>query len=380
MRIIMKKACAFSLFFTLFTVLPAIITFAQDLQEGNATWYEDESLDLYASHARFPPGTRLRVTNLKNQKEVYVTVMGRIQNSDNRILDISQAAAELLEMNERGSTPIRLVVIRGLMAEPEPAPSRTAANTRNEEPDYDYNPVPEITAVPVSPDDDEYEDNYNGYDSYSGYDAYPGDTPEETAFAETPSSPPPPVRAFPQQSAPQPKQSTSQAQPGQSAQPPAGSGQVLLRKIVVLINGKEQTIDVPDGVYVPYPSGQTPPTTIYPPYTPPPKRVYIQAPPPSSNPAPVQPASPVIRVIPNLPDPQNGKVYRIQVGAFSQVPLAQVCFEKLRTAGLNPAYEQNGSLYRVVLSGIKAADVSYIAQRLGAAGFTEAWIREESRY
>jgi rare lipoprotein A len=352
----MKKACVLSLFFTLFTVFPAIITFAQDLQEGNATWYEDDTLDLFASHARLPAGTRLRVTNLNNQREVYVTIMGRIQNSDNRILDISQAAAELLEMNERGSTPIRLVVMRGLVPEPTSEPSTTtAAANRNEDA-----PVPEITAVSVSPDDDE--DDYYGYD---GYDSYTDETsPAQTASVENPSSPPPPVRAFPQQ----------------SAQPPAG--QVLLRKVIVLINGEEQIIDVPDGVYIPYPPVQTPSTTVIQPYpAPPPSRVYIQqAPPPPARPAPVQPVNPVIKIIPNLPDPNSGKVYRIQVGSFSQAALAQACFERLRTAGLSPAYEINGSLYRVVLSGIRAADVSYTAQRLNAVGFTEAWIREESRY
>jgi len=295
--------------------------------------------------------------------------MGRIQNSDNRILDISQAAAELLEMNERGSTPIRMVVIRGRVPEPTPAPSTTAAATNRNEPAREDTPVPEITAV-VSPYD-EYEDDYDDYNGYYDYDRYPDETPAQTASVETPSSSPPPVRAYPQQSAPQ-------AQQGQAAQP--AEGQVMLKKIIVLINGKEQIIDVPEGVYIPYPTAQAPSTTVIQPYTPAPSRVYIQPAPAPARPATVQPVNPAIKIIPNLPDPHSGKVYRIQVGAFSQPALAQACFEKLRAAGLSPAYEQNGSLYRVVLSGIRAADVSYTAQRLNAAGFTEAWIREESRY
>jgi cell division protein FtsN len=380
----MKKACALFLFSALFTVFPVIITFAQDLQEGNATWYEDDSLDLHASHARLPPGTKLRVTNTENQKEVYVTVMGRIQNSDNRILDISQAAAELLEMNERGYTPIRMVVMRGLVSEPTSASSNAAANNNDAEPSYEDDSVPDVA---YSRDDEETEDSYNGnYNGYGGYEDYADETPDETAYAGTPSSPPPPVRPYPQQSAPQtqPRQTAPQTQPRQTVQPLAGH--VLLKQMVVIINGKEQTIDVPDGVYIPLPPpGQAPSKTIIPPvpqYAPPPKRVYIQAPPPPPppSPPPAQPPSPVIRIIPTLPDPHSGKVYRIQLGAFSQPSLAQVCFERLRSAGLSPAYEQNGSLYRVVLSGIRAADVYYTAQRLGAAGFTEAWIREESRY
>jgi len=95
---------------------------------------------------------------------------------------------------------------------------------------------------------------------------------------------------------------------------------------------------------------------------------------------PVQTTSPVITIIPNLPDPQSGKIYRIQVGAFSTITLAQGCFNKLKAAGLSPVYEQNGSLYRVVLSSVRAADVFNTTQRLYEAGFTQVVIREESQY
>jgi hypothetical protein len=52
-------------------------------------------------------------------------------------------------------------------------------------------------------------------------------------------------------------------------------------------------------------------------------------------------------------------------------------FERLRDAGLNPAYEKNGDFYRVVLAGIPPEDVEFIAETLGGAGFREALIREE---
>jgi cell division septation protein DedD len=370
------------LFFTLFIIFPAIITFAQDIQQGNATWYEDDSAELHASHARFPPGTRLRVTNLNNQKEVYVTVTDRIQNSDNRILDVSQEAASLLGMNKRGYTPIRLVVIRGLTAEPTP-PASTAGNSSYDDFYPDDEPVPEITVV--SPDYDDYED-YESYEDNEYY--YEEDPPPATASIETPPSPPPPppppIRTFPRQPAPQ-------SQPEPAVQPQA-EAQVLLKKLVVIINGKEQTLNIPDGVYIPLPV--TGPTSSTPAYTPPPPPSrpmpayspypsYTPPPPPPRpmpvSPPPVQVASPIIKIIPKLPDPQSGKVYRVQVGAFSRVALAQVCFDRLKAAGFAPAFEQNGGLYRVVISGIRAADVSYAAQRLSAAGFTEAWIREENR-
>ena len=392
-------------FFTLFIIFPAIITFAQDIQQGNATWYEDDSLELNASHARLPPGTRLRVTNLNNQKEVYVTVTDRIQNSDNRILDLSQEAASLLGMNRRGSTPVRMVVIRGLVAEsPPPAPKADPEDDPDYDSDTDYNSVPEITAV-SSPDYGN-DDGFVDYVDYTDYtDDYNEAPPTTTASAETPPSPPPQIRTYPQQSTDQTNR--PQAQPGPAAQTQAES-KVLLKKLVVVINGKEQTIDIPDGVYIPLPSESAPSTPAYnyapsstpsytymPPALPPtrviipsappqpPRPIPVSPPPPPPRtmpvPPPVQTANPVIKIIPKLPDPNSGKVYRIQVAAFSHVALAQVCFDRLKAAGFSPAYEQNGNLYRVVISGIKAADVSYAAQRLSAAGFAEAWIREESR-
>jgi cell division protein FtsN len=351
------------------------------MQEGNATWYEDDSPDLHASHARLPPGTRLRVTNLNNDREVYVTVNNRIQNSDTRILDISQEAASLLGMNKRGATPIRLVVIRGLMAEPAVSAPATAGNNKVE-PEYNEAPVPEITAVSV-PLNSEDEEEYDEYE-----DDFEEVPPVETASAETPSSPPPPTRLFPGQSA-------YQSQPETDAQPAAES-QVLLKKIVVLINGREQTIDIPDGICIPISAaGQAPSTPAYSPYSSAPASSrpapaytpYASAPsrpvPPTALPTALPtappPAAAGIKVIPKLPDPNSGKVYRVQVGAFSRAALAQVCFDRLKSAGFTPAFEQNGSLYRVVISGIRAADISYTAQRLKAIGFTEAWIREESR-
>jgi rare lipoprotein A (peptidoglycan hydrolase) len=377
-----KKFAVFCLFFTLFIIFPAIITFAQDIQQGNATWYPDNSPDLHASHARLPPGTRLRVTNLNNQKEVYVTVTDRIANSSNRILDISQEAAALLDMNETGYTPIRMVVIRGLLTEQIPDPQRPAAPPPIIEPVpaefvYEDEPVPEITAV--SMDDEEYEDYNTEEDSLT-----------ETASFETPSTPPPQIRTYDQQTQartqPAPAvQSVSSARPETAMQslPEGAVAQVLLTKIVVLINGREQTIDIPEGVYIPLPvTAGPPPSNAYQPsstsapsaYQPPaPSRTMPAAPPVQSQ------SIGRINIIPKLPDPYNGKVYRVQIGAFSRVALAQVCFNRLRSAGFNPAFEQNGSLYRVVISGVRAAEVSHVAQRLDAAGFTEAWIREESR-
>jgi hypothetical protein len=104
--------------------------------------------------------------------------------------------------------------------------------------------------------------------------------------------------------------------------------------------------------------------------------------PPAYQPPPVQPAPPVysqppITVIPAMPNPYSSSFYRVQVGAFSSPGLAQQCFSRLLSAGFSPAYEPYGNVNRIVLPGIRAADMALIVQRLAAAGFNEVWIREE---
>jgi len=104
--------------------------------------------------------------------------------------------------------------------------------------------------------------------------------------------------------------------------------------------------------------------------------------PPAAPPAPPAPAAPPayrpsMNVTPGMPDPCGNGVYRVQVGAFSNTGNAQQCFNRLKSAGFTPFYEQYGSLYRVVLTGIQAADMAAVIRRLEAAGFTDAWIREE---
>ncbi len=88
-------------------------------------------------------------------------------------------------------------------------------------------------------------------------------------------------------------------------------------------------------------------------------------------------ALPPARIMPMVPDPSNGKKYRLQVGSFKLVRNATEAFEKLKTAGLFPAYERNGELYRVVVPMVPSADLVRVAESMGAAGFTEVLAREE---
>lgn len=75
--------------------------------EGMGSWYDDGS-GFFASHSSLPFGTELIVTNMDNGKQVTVQVGGRIPQDRRWILDISPAAADVIEMNGIGFTQIRI--------------------------------------------------------------------------------------------------------------------------------------------------------------------------------------------------------------------------------------------------------------------------------
>jgi len=76
--------------------------------------------------------------------------------------------------------------------------------------------------------------------------------------------------------------------------------------------------------------------------------------------------------------PSPDKKYRLQVGSFKVPRNAVDVFGKLKAAGLNPAYEQNGEFYRVVLTGIRGTEIRSVTDKLEKAGIREAIIREEN--
>jgi cell division septation protein DedD len=84
-----------------------------------------------------------------------------------------------------------------------------------------------------------------------------------------------------------------------------------------------------------------------------------------------------VNVTPRMPDSRSGRMYRVQVGAFVNTFFARRSFDRLREAGFRPAYERYGKYYRVVIPGVRAADMAGLIRRLGSAGFSEAWLREE---
>jgi rare lipoprotein A len=93
-------------------------------EEGNASWYgkpfhgrrasNGEIYDMYkltAAHRTLPFDTMVRVTNLNNGKSTTVRITDRGPFVDNRIIDLSLAAAREIESIGPGVVPVRLEVI-----------------------------------------------------------------------------------------------------------------------------------------------------------------------------------------------------------------------------------------------------------------------------
>lgn len=104
---------------------PAPIDYAR-IQEGVASWYgpdfhgkttsSGETYDMYqltAAHPTLPMGTRVRVTRLENHRTVAVKINDRGPFLKGRILDLSYAAARVLDMVDQGTAQVRLEVLDG---------------------------------------------------------------------------------------------------------------------------------------------------------------------------------------------------------------------------------------------------------------------------
>ncbi|MFJ2283348.1 septal ring lytic transglycosylase RlpA family protein [Pseudomonas sp. NPDC087803] len=63
---------------------------------------------LTAAHRQLPFGTRVKVTNLKNDKSCIVRINDRGPHTRGRLIDVSRAAAERLGMLGSGTARVRL--------------------------------------------------------------------------------------------------------------------------------------------------------------------------------------------------------------------------------------------------------------------------------
>ncbi|MBI3694823.1 MAG: septal ring lytic transglycosylase RlpA family protein, partial [Acidobacteria bacterium] len=93
-------------------------------EEGVASWYgrpyhgrATTSGEIYdmeqmtAAHRTLPLGTRVRVENLANGREVEVRINDRGPFVENRVLDLSRAAARRIQMIGPGTAHVRLRIV-----------------------------------------------------------------------------------------------------------------------------------------------------------------------------------------------------------------------------------------------------------------------------
>jgi rare lipoprotein A len=145
--------------------------------------------------------------------------------------------------------------------------------------------------------------------------------------------------------------------------PSDGSVQIILERVNA----------VPEPVIVeaePEPEPAPPP--------PPPPVIADAPPPPPPPPPPPRAAKGPARIIPRMPDPGSTTIFRVQAGSYLLPLHAREAFDRLVAAGFHPYFERFEDYIRVVIPGVPAAYIPWIAQRLGDLDVTEAWIRPES--
>ena len=318
-------------------------------EEGNASWYGEEfngrptasgeifnSALFTAAHPSLPFGTFLIVTNIHNNRQITVKVNDRGPFVAGRIIDLSKAAAEHLDMINAGTAPVLIETLpSSYLPPPEPlvASSASVASVPVDQ------PPPAVEVIVPEP--------------------APAEQPAE------PLPPPYPPITINVYSSPQP-QSQPQSQPQPPPPPPP---QPVQAQPVQPVQQPQQI--QPQPVFQPSPP---PPQPVRDPY---PVEPAVLPPQPMLPPAALTPPpEPAIKLIPDT-KPLPGSFYRIQVGSY-KIPRHEVeAFDKLKSAGLNPSYEPYGEFYRVVLAKVAGTEVQSVSEKLARVGFREALIRLE---
>jgi rare lipoprotein A len=102
----------------------SIVSVHAQVQTGKASFYADKfegtptasgekykHNKLTGAHKSLPFGTRVKITNVANNKTVEVTINDRGPWVENRIIDISKSAAERLDFINQGLAEVRLEVL-----------------------------------------------------------------------------------------------------------------------------------------------------------------------------------------------------------------------------------------------------------------------------
>lgn len=116
----MKKCIIFAFSF----LLPVLLTAQKQVQYGKASFYANKfegrttasgekywHSKLTAAHRSFPFNTRVRVTNLENNRSVVVRINDRGPFVKDRIIDVSKSAARKLQFIKDGLCDVKIEVV-----------------------------------------------------------------------------------------------------------------------------------------------------------------------------------------------------------------------------------------------------------------------------
>lgn len=109
--------------FILFLLISSLI-FGQG-QNGKASFYAKKfegkktasgekfsNKKMTAAHKTLPFGTKVKITNLKNNKSVIVTINDRLPKKSKRIVDVTQQAAKELDFIRSGTAKVMVEVLQ----------------------------------------------------------------------------------------------------------------------------------------------------------------------------------------------------------------------------------------------------------------------------
>ena len=105
---------------------------------------------LTAAHRTLPIGTRVRVTNLANDRGVELTVNDRGPYIGNRLIDLSLAAARRLGFERQGLTSVRIDVLSPARASDAPASPAAGLTRRGVTAANTYRPPPTSLGIASS--------------------------------------------------------------------------------------------------------------------------------------------------------------------------------------------------------------------------------------
>lgn len=102
---------------------------ASEVFEGKASWYGPRfhgrptasgvlynRYALTAAHRTLRPGTVVRVTNLRNHRSTVLVINDWGPVPADRVIDVSEAAADVLGFREQGLAPVRIEVYRAAIS------------------------------------------------------------------------------------------------------------------------------------------------------------------------------------------------------------------------------------------------------------------------